>query len=230
MNAQSNNFLKIDILPVVIVNHNGTGIQAAWQRKITNKYHIELSYGITYDFSNQSGYSSPKANGLPIGQFTTEISVKDAFNSISFALPDESIINDINRLGFKQVTPFKSYRLDNYGTLSLGRHFNKIKKWTFLPQLGLILGLANRAEFGSALTTNLGDNPFVGTTAPQGWVVFQVYSRYWYLGLTNKINVERQIKDNLFIGLTTGINYIFDSHFKTDDLIFYTGLSLKVGF
>ena len=230
INAQNNNFLKVDILPVVIVNHTGTGIQLAWQKKIKNQYFWELNYGITYDFSNQSGYDSPKASGLPIGQFTTEINVKDAFNSSNFALPDKTVIDGLNQLGFKQVTPYKSYRLDNYGILSVGKSFQKRKNWAFSPQLGVVLGMANRAEFGSALTSNLGDNPFIGTTSPQGWVVFQIYSRYWYLGLMSKINIERQIRDNLFVGITTGANYIFDSHLKADDLIFYTGLSLKVGF
>ena len=228
--AQNKNSLQVEILPIAIVNQNGTGLQIAWQRQINDKIYLELGYGIIYDLINQSGYDSPKANGLPIGKYTTEVNIKDAAQSFNFILPDPSVIADLNRMGFKQITPFKSYRLDNYGSFSVGFSVKKLKKWRIIPQLGLLLGIANRTEIGGGLTSNLGDNPFIGSTAPQGWIVFQAYSRYWYFGVSGKVNVYRRIKDNTFLGVVAGTNLILDEKSRVDDLIFYTGVSLKVGF
>ncbi len=228
--GQKPNTLQIDILPVALVTQNGTGLQIALQRQLKNRIYAEINYGIIYDFIAQSGYSSPKANGIPIGTYTTEVSVKSAVNGHNFTLPDKSLIDNLNRLGFKQVTPYESYRLDNYGAVSVGIRMNKLKKWTFSPQLGIILGLANITESAGALTSNLGDNPFIGTNAPLGWIVFQVYARYWYIGATSKITIERRLKDNVYIGLPIGINYLVDRNFIIDDVILYTGLSLKIGF
>ena len=228
--AQKQNALQIDILPVCIVDKIGTGLQIALQRQLNNKIYAELGYGIIYDSYDQSGYISPKANGIPIGIYTTDVSVKDAANSHNFTLPDKSIIDDLNRLGFKQVTPYKSYRLDKYGSISVGLKLDKQKKWVFNPCIGIILGLANKTEKTGGLTSNLGDNPFIGSNAPLGWIVFQAYTRYWYVGTTSKITIERRIKEGVYVGLPIGINFIFDKNFRTDDLIFYTGLSLKVGF
>ncbi len=228
--AQNQNALQVEILPVCIVDKIGAGLQIALQRQLNNKIYAELGCGIIYDSNNQSGSNSPKANGIPIGIYSTEVSVKDAANSHSFTLPDKSIIDDLNRLGFKQVTPYKSYRLDRYGSVSIGLKIDKQKKWVFNPSIGIILGLANRTEFTGGLTSNLGDNPFIGSNAPLGWIVFQAYTRYWYVGTTSKITIERRIKEGVYVGLPIGINFIFDKNFRTDDLIFYTGLSLKVGF
>lgn len=230
LHAQKKYALQIDILPFCVVEQTGTGVHIALQRQLKRKLYAELAYGLTYDFIDQSGYDSPKANGLPIGKYTTEVSVKDVNNTYNFTLPDKSLIDDFNRLGFKQITPFKSYRLDNYCSLNVGMSLNKFKNWVIRPQFGAIVGMANRAQYGGALTSNLSDNPFAGSDPQQGWIVFQIYSRYWYIGATSKITIERRIKEGVYLGVPIGINFIFDKKFRTDDLIFYTGLSLKVGF
>ena len=226
------NVLGIEVHPIVASQYLGTGLQINYTRKMKKNFFVSFNYGIIYDYYDQGTYSIPKyaINGAPlkpIAVHTTEVKANDP-NAGNYSIPLKILVDDYKNSGFKQLEPYASSRLDHFGSINLGYTFLSKKKWNINVSVGGLLGLANITTAAGALNQTI-SNPFFSST--DTWVVFQLRAKFYYVGLSTKIDIDRIINDRLSIGITNGLNYSINNiDLREENKIYYVGVSAKINF
>lgn len=232
INAQFKNSIGIHILPWVKSETNSaTGIYLDFDRKLNPKWYLNFGYGMLYDNYWQSDEFdlSKHPNIMPI-----EINIYNIPDPQRFVIPQSSILNDIKNSGISNYKIHDSHRIDHFLNFNIGYEILSNKKHKLSSSTGLILGMADRTFSVKSDSLYLAagvfdQHPFIPIDL-NFWVVFQIRSRYMYLGYNYKINYDYYFNDKISLGLSLASNVSLRKNFRKEQDFYFLGVSSKVYF
>lgn len=219
-----NKEILIELVPFFYMSDVGMGIQVGYTLTKGAQFDNLLTYGVVYDYFN-SAYPMPFVNGEPIAELSTESTVFDK-DPYPFFIPDQTIFNHYREMGFKHFKPFQGYRINHFLTYEFLYHTYSYKKVDFGVGLGATLGLTMTESQVGAYNQELA---IFGGDPHMFWIEFNMRSRYLYYGATQKAYVGYRVGQNLTLGVSAGLQYLFAKNFMQDDFIPYIGALIKVG-
>lgn len=217
--------VSLEAIPLAIMQGNANGLNVGFS--IENKKLIH-SFSLGFMFSNfYSGHElgTLKVNDTLPARYSTEV---DIYTNRPYPLG--GVVNDIDlsnldSYGIKQFTPLMSYRLNRYINYELlYKLIDKRVKLMF--GFGFGAGLTNREDTHVGFTGEI-TNGFNNLTE-RFWININIRAKYLYLNALSKLVIEYPISKKVNLGLSGGIQYIFDKNFNEDVKIPYLGLSARV--
>lgn len=230
--AQFNNSIGIQLMPWVKSETNSaTGIYLDFNRKISKNWFINFGYGMLYDnFWQPDEFDLSKhPKIMPTESNLYNFSVPEPFN-----IPQPSILDDIRNSGLKNYSIHDSHRIDHFINFNFGYSLLKTTNHSLYVSTGAILGIADRtfSVKSDSIFFSAGLNiahPFIPPNL-DFWLVFQIRSRYMYLGYNYKVNYDYYFNDKISIGLSLASNVSLRRNFKKEQEFYYLGISSKVHF
>ena len=230
--AQFKNNISIQVMPLVKSETNSaTGLYIAYDRQLSASWFVNFGYGMLYDnFWQSDEYDLKKhPNFMPV-----ESKLNNLTDPQPFFIPDKSVVKHISESGLKNLSLYDSNRVDHFLNVNAGYTVKASKKIHISTSAGLILGMAERtfSVHADSVILSAGvntPNPLIPADLPF-WVVFQVRSRYLYLGYTYKANFDYFFNEKFSLGLSVGSNVSLRKNFKKEQDFYFLGVSSKVHF
>lgn len=220
-------YIYIDLIPFASMLTNGNGLMVGYSYQTSKRFVHNISVGMLYNNAPSGAeVENFTVDGKPIREWTTEIDYT-THRPFTFAgLVSSNDFKNLDALGIKHFKPGMSYRINrflNYDCL----YAIPINKFMFKIGLGAQLGLTNSEETHVGFTGKIVSN--ITGEEDEFWINFNIRAKYLYLGAITKLDFDYPVTNNLRLGVTAGIQYIFDTNFREDTKIGYAGITTRIG-
>lgn len=218
--------LGVEIIPYSFFMGNGNGISAQINKLYKSNVGFQVKVGaIHYNWYGKRREYYTDLEGNPLYDFSTNVDVFTAQPYPLGGVVSEYDFKLFEESGIKHLVPFSDFRRNIY----CGVSFLYKKEWKYFgiqnqigPQFGQSEYELTVVGFSGTIINELNGQ------SEEMWVQLEFEGRYLYLGLEETLFIYYPLKKNFDIGITTGIQYIFDKKFREDMKAFYIGLAVGV--
>ncbi|MEZ4906705.1 MAG: hypothetical protein R2771_03455 [Saprospiraceae bacterium] len=207
----SRNSVSIEIIPLAVMQANATGLNVSYQHDKNRFVHF-LSIGFIYtNFHPGTQLGSVKVSDTLPARYSTEVDITTNRPYPLGGVVDENDFNNLDNYGIKQFIPKMSFRLNRFVNYDLlYKVIDRKLKVNF--GLGVGIGLTNREDSYVGFVGTI-KNEF-NELSDELWVNINIRAKYIYLNASARLNIEYPISKNVNLGISGGIQKIFDKNFR----------------